>query len=360
VSFFKIFLIFLVVSPLWAEVKVETAWGTETIDHPILEKLLHHPVLCRMQRIDQSGPLFYFNAAPKFTRYDHSVGVLVLLLKAGAPLKEQIAGLFHDVSHTAFSHVADHLLFESNLEHSYQDRIHLEFLKKMGVEDAIKGLMSLEEMDPDRSDYRALERPHPNICADRLQYIVHTGVVFNKITKIQAHDIISSVKFTGRDWYFINKTVAKTFAMLSIDFTKELWGSPWNFIFYECFSRTLKRAIDMHLIQLEDIQYGTDENIMKILSKAKDPILQKQLEVLHAMRSHFMETPFGKGEGSWNIKPKCRAVDPLVNTSKGLVRLSTLDASFQQALDAVQKWCKKGYGVRLVDVDPTLFTPEKS
>lgn len=355
--FFKIFLVSFFISPLWAKVQVETAWGSETIDHPILEKLFDHPVLCRMKKIDQSGPLFYFNAAPKFTRYDHSVGVLVLLLKANVPLKQQIAGLFHDVSHTAFSHIADHLLFESNLEHSYQDHIHLDFLKEMGVEDAIKKIMALEEMDPDRPEYCALERPHPNICADRLQYIVHTGVIFKKITKTQAKEIIDDVKFNGEDWYFNTVATAKTFAMLSVYFTKNLWGSPWNFIFYECFSRTLKRAIALDLIHIKDIQYGTDDYIMAILSQSTDPILQQQLEVLHSMREHFLETSFGDGEESWNVKPKCRAVNPLINTPKGLKQLSSLDHSFAKELDAIQKWCKKGYGVRLINVDRTLFAP---
>ena len=355
-SFLKVFLLALFITPLWGEVTVETVWGTEKINNPILEKLLHHPVLCRMKKIDQSGPLFYFNAAPKFTRYDHSVGVMVLLLKAGVSLKEQIAGLFHDVSHTAFSHIADHLLFQSNGDHSYQDHIHVAFLKKMGVEASVKDIMKLDDMDPDRPEYRALERPHPEICADRLQYIVHTGVVFKKITKTQAKEIIHNIQFNGKDWYFTDPSIAKTFAMLSVYFTKELWGSPWNFIFYECFSRILQRAIDLKLIRLEEIQYGTDDAIMKVLHHTNDAMLQKQLSVLHAMQSHFIQTPFGEGEGSWNVRPKCRAVDPFVVTSQGLIRLSSVDASFQREIASVQTWCKKGYGVRLVNIECSLFT----
>jgi len=50
------------------------------------------------------------------TRFDHSVGVMLLIRKLGAGsspasalLKEQVAALLHDVSHTAFSHVIDYV-----------------------------------------------------------------------------------------------------------------------------------------------------------------------------------------------------------------------------------------------------------
>lgn len=41
------------------------------------------------------------------TRYEHSVGAMLLLRTAGAPLEAQAAALLHDVAHTALSHVAD-------------------------------------------------------------------------------------------------------------------------------------------------------------------------------------------------------------------------------------------------------------
>ncbi len=130
---------------------------------------------------------------PSFSRYEHSIGVLALLRKARVPLEEQVAGLFHDVSHTAFSHIADHLFLpkDENHVHSYQDTIHLEFLKKMKVDQAVgRYNISIGQMNPDLTQYKAVERPLPDICADRLQYIVHTGVILKKITQEQAKSII--------------------------------------------------------------------------------------------------------------------------------------------------------------------------
>ena len=339
-------LLYFFIASLHAVV-IDTVWGPHSINDPILEDLLEHPALLRMKEIDQSGPLPYFNSAPFFSRYDHSIGVLALLDKAGGPLKEQVAGLFHDVSHTAFSHIGDHLLFESNHEHSYQDRIHLSFLKFAGVDSAVSSLMTLDELDPDRSEYKALERPHPNLCADRLQYIVHTGVIFNKITPAQANLIINDLDFDGEYWFFKHKEQARIFGELSIYFTKELWGSPWNFVFYECFTSTLKRAIALNLITLEDIKFGTDNHIMEVLNASSDAEIKQGLAIMYNIHDHYMLMPYGDQASSWNVKPKCRAVDPLVQTEHGLERLSSLDQEYHDAVLTLKNWCSTGYGVQL-------------
>jgi HD superfamily phosphohydrolase len=345
---FKSFVFTLcVIGSLFAEVTVDTVWGPALIQNPVIEKLLDHPVLLRLKKIDQSGPLPYFNKAPFFSRYEHSIGVLVLLQKAKAPLKEQVAGLFHDASHTAFSHVGDHLFHESNQEHSYQDCVHLSFLQHMDIEPSIKEFMCLKEMDPDLPCYTALECAHPDICADRLQYILHTGVMYNKISKKDAKRIIDDIQFDGRKWYFLTPEVATLFSNLSIDFTKDHWGSPWNFAFYECFSACLKRAINLNLITFDDVKYGTDESIMKILRLSNDDQIKYSLKLMQTLREQLVVTPFGQGQGTWNVKPKCRAVDPFVKTNKGFQRLSELDPTYKKRLLSLKQWCQEGYGVRL-------------
>lgn len=55
--------------------------------------------------------------------YDHSMGVFVILRARGAPLEEQIAGLLHDVSHTAFSHVGDWVYGKENQDKDYQNDV---------------------------------------------------------------------------------------------------------------------------------------------------------------------------------------------------------------------------------------------
>ena len=62
-----------------------------------------------------------------------------MLKKYGAPLEEQIAGLIHDVSHSAFSHCIDYALEGgSEKEQNHQDKLFDEFVRKTEIPGIIK------------------------------------------------------------------------------------------------------------------------------------------------------------------------------------------------------------------------------
>ncbi|OMQ02005.1 phosphohydrolase [Lawsonia intracellularis] len=328
-------------------VTIQTVWGECTFEHPIFKKIIEHNTLQRLKYVDQSGPITYFGYMPYFNRYEHSIGVLALLQKANAPLNEQVAGLLHDVSHTVFSHIADHLLYKSNLEKSYQDTIHLKFLKTMHVQKVTEPYgIFLKDLDPDNPSYSALEQPLPNLCADRIQYLLHTGVIVEKISCNQAKMVIDNLKFQDGIWFFLNKKPAKIIGMLSLEFTQELYGAPWNFAFYEYFTEILKEALKIKLITLSEIKYGTDKNVLHLLESSNNKFINKGMEHLKDVHNIFKEYPFGQGE--LNIKPKFRGVDPLIKVGENFVRLSAIDPNFKEKFEEVKKWCNTGYGIRFV------------
>ena len=88
----------------------------------------------RLKSIHQYGVGYYTTHTEEYNRFDHSVGVFVVLKKKGAKLDEQIAGLLHDVSHTVFSHVGDWVFGKEYQEDDYQSTIHRLYLAVSGVE----------------------------------------------------------------------------------------------------------------------------------------------------------------------------------------------------------------------------------
>ena len=147
----------------------KTVHGEEEIEEQVLINLINSKEIQRLKNISQYGmPKKYYHKIP-FSRYDHSIGVLILLRRMKANLNEQIAGLLHDVSHTAFSHVVDWVIGDSTKE-DYQDNIHLgiienseipEILNKYGID--YKNISNIEE-------YSLLEQEIPMLCADRVDY----------------------------------------------------------------------------------------------------------------------------------------------------------------------------------------------
>ena len=100
----------------------DTIYGEFDITEPLLIELINSKPVQRLKGINQGGPINFYEPQMTVTRYEHSIGVMLLLRKLGASIQEQAAGLLHDVAHTAFSHVVDHVYKDNT--HSYHDRQH--------------------------------------------------------------------------------------------------------------------------------------------------------------------------------------------------------------------------------------------
>lgn len=87
----------------------DVLYGEFEVDQ-VVEELILSKSVQRLKGIHQTGASYLVNKEWNVTRFDHSVGVMLLVKKLGGSVEEQIAGLLHDVSHTAFSHVVDYVL----------------------------------------------------------------------------------------------------------------------------------------------------------------------------------------------------------------------------------------------------------
>lgn len=330
-----------------AKTAVFTLWGYEEMEHPLLEEVFSSPIMTRLDGVDQSGPTAYFGVAPTFSRRDHCNGVWALLKRANVSLEEQLAGLLHDASHTAFSHLADLLFKHDEVIHNgcYQDSIHEWFLDTMKIPAITKKYnITLKMLSPDNPSYTALERPLPHLCADRIQYNIHTGVIFHHITQQEAQGLVNDLHFEQDRWFFETPERAKKFAHLSLTFSRQVWGSEYNHAFYQIFAQILQKALRDKLITKDEMHFGTDKEILKKLQKSNDPLIKELLKKCENIYAHFTVTDYGKGE--FNFKPKFRGIDPLVRMKKNKFKtLTEIDTDFKKEFEITKKWCEAGYGI---------------
>ncbi|PST82499.1 phosphohydrolase [Pedobacter yulinensis] len=144
----------------------------------VFKKLLETPAMKRLAGIHQSGAIFLVNPDIQHTRLEHSIGVCLLVRMLGGTEEEQIAGLLHDVSHTAFSHVADYVF--ANEAEDYHEQIFKEVVQRS----EIPAILDKYGYCVDRlfqAEFSILEQPLPYLCADRLDYTLrdalHTGMI---------------------------------------------------------------------------------------------------------------------------------------------------------------------------------------
>ncbi len=93
---------------------IQTLYGPIQVSTKIAG-LLETPLVRRLKGIRQNGVAYLIDPRQSTSRYDHSLGVLSLAQLLGASESEQIAALLHDISHAAFSHLAD-LVFAHKMQ----------------------------------------------------------------------------------------------------------------------------------------------------------------------------------------------------------------------------------------------------
>ncbi|MEI8364576.1 MAG: HD domain-containing protein [archaeon] len=252
-------------------------YGKYKIKEKIIIDLINTSAIQRLKGIRQQGLPKEWHYGVEYTRYDHSVGVMILLDKLGTPLKERIAGLLHDISHMAFSHVYDYYI--NNKTESHGDNIFYEWLNK---DKEIKSILNkygyeLEDII-NFNNFKLLERNSPDLCADRIDYTLRENVALEKDNKL-AKKLFNDLKVINNEIVFKNKESAEAFYNIYKFYAENYWGGVKHTMKYNIFVKILKQAIKLELI-IDDDFYKTDDYILEKIKKSKDKEIIKNIRKL--------------------------------------------------------------------------------
>ncbi len=303
-------------------------YGEFIIDSPVIVELIHSAPIKRLKNIAQYGIPDEFYFLKNFSRYDHSIGTMLLLKKLGATEKEQIAGLLHDVSHTAFSHVIDWVVGVGGNE-EYQDNSHKDFI--LGSD--IKNILTKYDINPleiiDYKNFQILERPAPQVCADRVDYMLR------ELSSNDAQKIVSNIIVRKNKIIFISKKSAFYFANQFLDRQMNHWGSFEAASRYRIFADILKKAIDLKVIAFDDF-WKDDPYIVTKLKTSKDKTIKDSLKILRykSLKNLPLSTKI--------VYKKFRYVDPEYTEKATVKKLSQNDKKFAKILEAARSINKKG------------------
>jgi len=304
-------------------------------------ELINSPALQRLKGIDQSGyrPL-WVKPETQMGEYDnsrfaHSVGVYLLLRKYGASLEERVAGLIHDVSHTAFSHCIDYVLNVGN-EHkqNHQDNVFEDFVRNSEIPEVLdKHGMNLEYLLDDRN-FPLKENNLPDLCADRIDYSIRNAVIFGEISFSEAQDIFFDLSAENNIWFFKNFESAKKYAEIFKLDNEVYFASFDSARMYEAVRKFVKYAMEKRYISEEYLYTDDDRVIEKINENLKDDA---------ELRSHFdrmndkskITRAFDKCDAE--VVCKSRIVDPLFIHDGKFRRVSDADPDWKKIIEDEMK-----------------------
>lgn len=293
-------------------------YGEFKIDSPAIAELIRSEPMQRLKKIAQYGIPTEFYHLVSYSRYDHCVGVMLMLRKFRASEEEQIAGLLHDVSHTAFSHLVDWFVGSGERE-DFQDRQHKRFI----LRSEIAAILRKHKYSPKRiaeyHHFSLLEQPLPSLCADRLDYSLRE---FPKKISLQC---LADLRVENSRFVFQTQEKALIFAKEYMKRQREHWGGNEAVTRYTILAKTIKYAMKKGIVRFADFwQY--DEYILRKLRNAKDDNIQKNLSVLR--KKSLAKIARDKNR----LRKKFRYIDPEVITKDKPTSLSILNSSYHNLL----------------------------
>lgn len=310
-------------------------YGKVKITEPVILDLIKSKTIQRLKDIEQGGYTPLYTNPRKLPlkqlmhkRFEHSLGVFILLKKFEAPLTEQIAGLIHDISHGVFSHSSD-AFFGRSATQDHGDKIFNIFFKKSGLPKILKKYGYQPNYFLNKKHFPILEKDLPDLCADRIDYILMTALRFEEMTKKELSYFLTNLNNDGQQWFFKNFKSAKKFAYLFKKINDLYLSDLKSAAMHRLVSNTLIYAIKKKYLKKVDI-FTTDSLVLKKLrySSKKDKILKN---FLFKMKGHFQfeNNPM---DYQYFELVKSRVVDPLFQCGNQLKRFSQVDKNWKKVI----------------------------
>jgi hypothetical protein len=302
-------------------------YGEFEITEPVILELCESKPMQRLKSVRQHGYPEPFFTIKEYSRFEHSVGVYLLLKKYQAPIEEQIAGLIHDVSHAAFSHCIDYVLSAgSEKNHDHQDNIFESYVRKTEIPEIIKKhSFDLDYILADEN-FPLKEKKLPDLCADRLDYSFRDAVMFNLITVERAREFLDNLQVIDNQWVFTGFEIAKNYAELFFRLNNEDYAGLPSATMHRTVGDYLKYALEKKYISSDDL-YSTDNEVLGKVAGFHEA--DEFLKLLFARMNNEISAKNDPNDYDARVFCKSRFVDPLFIEKEKIQRLSLVDRDWR-------------------------------
>ena len=297
-------------------------YGTMTIAEPVLCDLIHSQAVQRLHGVLQHGITGLIGLTEPITRFEHSLGAMLVVRQLGGSVREQIAALLHDVSHTAFSHVIDHVLGSPD-DQSYHDEMKEAYMATTDLP-ALLTQYAYDWTDfIDEEAFPLLEQPAPRLCADRIDYFLRDCRGLGLATQADIDRAVDHLLVANGRIALDDLDVARWFGNTFMQADDASWANFREVGLYEVTAEAIRRGLAVNAISQADF-WLTDKPLWQKLHAHPDT----QLQTLLAQVSLETQFVWDDANPTFTVSTKLRAIDPDVWLDGELRPLSTIDADF--------------------------------
>lgn len=310
---------------------------TSIYHHEIPEFLVQFantPAMLRLKQVGMHCGCEYtsfpiFKHLERYSRYDHSIGVALIIYHFTKDIKQSLAGLFHDIATPSFSHVIDFLNNDHLTQESTEDGTKEIIEQDMQIQELLQLYQLTTEDVCDYHMYPIADNDTPKLSADRLEYTLNNMINFNyaNMETIQAiyNDLlVTTNEFHEVELQFQNLELAKQFAFGSL-FCSKIYVSDEDRYSMQHLAELLKNAIDNNILTTLDLYQDEPTVIQKLL---KHPTFQKKWN--HFLQLEMIDKQnYQQNDDYRMILAKKRFINPYIQNTG---RITTIDSNYQKQL----------------------------
>lgn len=267
---------------------------------------------------------------------------MLLIKQLGGSLEEQIAGLLHDVSHTAFSHVIDFVL--ENKAEDYHEEIFIDVIRNSEIPIILKKYnYNYEYLLLNTGKWNLLEQPAPELCADRVDYTLRDMYVYGQASLEEIQKFLNDIIIYQGQMCLKSIESAEWFVKTYYQEVLNFFMNPLNIYAYDKLAQTLKLSLEKKIITLADFLMEDNELIERMKS-SNDRQVQSLLKQLHA----DVKVRVDQKEFDIHQKNKTRLIDPLLYLHNRLIRASELSDDVRKMNVAAKAKFQQGVYVKIL------------
>ncbi len=284
---------------------------------PFLREFAEMPQMKRLKQVGMNCGCEYtdfprFRGLELYSRYDHSIGVALIVWHFTGDVQQTLAGLFHDITTPVFAHVVDFLNGDHLRQESTEEGME-EFLRS--ADEIRKRLRKYGLVPRQVSDYHQFpiaDNDAPALSADRLEYtlgnLLNYGIADLAEIRRFYHDLTVGTDERGQpELTFKTPEIAAAFAEASLK-TSAIYVADEDRFAMEALAVILKTAIDRGVLRREDLRTTEPEVIAKLEA---DPVCGEMWRWFRS-RSRILRSDEKPEEGFWvRVNAKKRWIDPL-------------------------------------------------
>lgn len=280
---------------------------------------------CGRDYISNKIQTFKYN----YSRFEHSIGVGLIVWNFTKDKKQSIAGLLHDIATPTFSHVIDYYNNDAETQTSTESLTEEIIRESKEINEILKRYNIKVEEVSDYALYPIADNDVPQLSSDRLEYNLYTGTARGIITLEEADKVYKDIIITKNEYgidemCFQNIEIAKKITKVVLNNAKFMSGGI-STITNNLLSEILKMSVEAKIIDAKMFMTQKEEDIAKILDETKNVKIKEQWEKLRNFDKVYESKEKIKDKYSVENIGKKRYINPLIKIRDNIYRIAELD-----------------------------------